>query len=792
MKYILKIVILIFLANNCIAQKYFSLNGIVIASGTNLPLAGVAIFVNDIKQEATTDSLGYFVLKITQNKFILGFKDRQNIDLNLDLYLTADTSIDFVMQSKTVLLDEVSIVAELQKNSHTILNDVENFSINSGRKTDIINIKEVAANKTINSSRQIYGRISGVNIIENDAAGIQLGIGTRGLNPNRITEFNARQNGYDIAADAFGYPESYYTPPTDFLQKIEIIRGAASLQYGPQFGGLLNFILLAPSEKKLSVSNKFTAGSFGFLSNNTIVSGTKKKLSFLLALNQKSAKGWRENSSYKNLNSLVIVNWKINSHFENSFQYTHMTYQMKQAGGLTDLQFAENAQQSFRQRNWFDAQWNILANDFTYKIDNNFKLNAKIFYMFSHRYSVGNLSAPNILDDQLDRDLQKDNYNNIGAEIRLIKSYKLFEKENTILAGFRIYNGKTKREQGFGDSLNDANFEFNNPESLEGSAFDFVSINYAFFTENIFRVTPNFSITPGVRIENLFTDAKGYYTVESKKELENKKNDRIFPLFGITVSNKVNTSLEFYGGIAQSYNAVNFNDIRVVNKNIVVDSNLKDVSGYNSELGARGNFRNLLFYDVNLFYLNYQDRIGLESKVDNQFNAYQFRTNIADSRSYGFETLVELDLLKLAAKKSDLGKLFFFQAFSFTNATYINTKDIFVLNNTVEYAPKTIYRSGLEYKHKNIKSSIQIAYTSSQYTDAGNSEASNTGINGIIPAYRVVDFTIEYSKKMWGLSFSCNNLLNQTYFTRRATGYPGPGILPSDPRSIFVGLEIKI
>ena len=190
--------------------------------------------------------------------------------------------------------------------------------------------------------------------------------------------------------------------------------------------------------------------------------------------------------------------------------------------------------------------------------------------------------------------------------------------------------------------------------------------------------------------------------------------------------------------------------------------------------------------------MNYQDRIGLESKVDNQFNAYQFRTNIADSRSYGFETLVELDLLKLAAKKSDLGKLFFFQAFSFTNATYINTKDIFVLNNTVEYAPKTIYRSGLEYKHKNIKSSIQIAYTSSQYTDAGNSEASNTGINGIIPAYRVVDFTIEYSKKMWGLSFSCNNLLNQTYFTRRATGYPGPGILPSDPRSIFVGLEIKI
>jgi Fe(3+) dicitrate transport protein len=30
------------------------------------------------------------------------------------------------------------------------------------------------------------------------------------------------------------------------------------------------------------------------------------------------------------------------------------------------------------------------------------------------------------------------------------------------------------------------------------------------------------------------------------------------------------------------------------------------------------------------------------------------------------------------------------------------------------------------------------------------------------------------------------------YFTRRATGYPGPGILPSDGRSYFMTLQIKI
>ena len=51
-----------------------------------------------------------------------------------------------------------------------------------------------------------------------------------------------------MSADALGYPESYYSPME--AEKIEIIRGAASIQYGPQFGGLVNFILHKGSEDK--------------------------------------------------------------------------------------------------------------------------------------------------------------------------------------------------------------------------------------------------------------------------------------------------------------------------------------------------------------------------------------------------------------------------------------------------------------------------------------------------------------------------------------------------------------
>ncbi len=71
-------------------------------------------------------------------------------------------------------------------------------------------MKDITANTATNNSRQIYSKIAGLNIFESDGgAGLQLSIGGRGLDPNRTSNFNTRQNGYDISADALGYPESY-------------------------------------------------------------------------------------------------------------------------------------------------------------------------------------------------------------------------------------------------------------------------------------------------------------------------------------------------------------------------------------------------------------------------------------------------------------------------------------------------------------------------------------------------------------------------------------------------------
>ena len=85
-----------------------------------------------------------------------------------------------------------------------------------------------------------------------------------------------------------------------------------------------------------------------------------------------------------------------------------------------------------------------------------------------------------------------------------------------------------------------------------------------------------------------------------------------------------------------------------------------------------------------------------------------------------------------------------------------------------------------------------IFICSKQYSDATNAEITPTAVDGAVPAYKVMDFSASYNWKWFTLSGSVNNVLNERYFTRRADGYPGPGILPSDPRGYYVTLQVKL
>ncbi len=789
-----------------IHAQSFSISGQVIDSLGGGGITGANIVIDSTNLGTITDSDGRFRIEaLAKGRYymtvsFLGMETRKQIfeiidrDVNLTIQL-ANTSIDL----------EGVVVAEEEEGSFGIsrLKAVEGVAIYAAKKNEVVLLKDVTANLAANNSRQVYARVAGLNIWESDGAGVQLGIGGRGLSPNRNSNFNTRQNGYDISADALGYPESYYTPPVEGIDRIEIVRGAASLQYGTQFGGMLNFKFKeGPIDDKIQLTSRNTVGSFDFFSSFNSLGGTVGKLNYYGFYQYKKSNGWRPNSSLDQHTAYLSARYQLSTKLSAKAEYTYMTYLAQQPGGLTDAQFASDPRQSNRERNWFHVDWNLWAVELEYRLSDQTRLNSRTFGLVGGRDALGNLERINLLDFGENRDFLSDDFNNWGNETRLIHKYTVFKQPAVFLVGLRYYDGLTKRRQGEGNDGSGPDFEYLSPDVLEGSDFELPSNNFALFAEHIFNLSPHFSLTPGVRFENLLTQANGYYRITTRDLAgnvltdevfdEDKSNQRSFVFFGLGASLKPIESVEIYGNFSQNYRAINFNDIRVNVGALVVDPELKDERGFNVDLGFRGNFSGFFNFDLSLFLLSYRDRIGtvLRTEPNPLFNnlvdrTFRFRTNVADARIHGAEVFAEINLVKLFNEQSTT-RFTIFTNFAFIDAKYTDSRENGIEGNEVELVPAINVKTGLSLSWKDLKAAWQFGYVGEHFSDASNAIRTASAIEGIIPAYQVMDLSVSYQYRAIHLAAGINNLANEFYFTRRATGYPGPGIIPSDGRSFYL------
>jgi Fe(3+) dicitrate transport protein len=782
----------------------FNISGKIALRQSREPIAMGIVALQGTKFQSQVQANGNFTLTaVPQGKYVLiAFAENaktyfQEIELNSDLFL------NIVLENLENEIEAITIQAEKERLlGLTRLQNVENFGIYESKKNEVIEIGNLTANFATNNARQIFSRITGLNIWESDQAGLQLGIGGRGLNPNRTSNFNVRQNGYDISADALGYPESYYTPPVEALERIEIVRGAASLQYGTQFGGMLNFKFKRGSEKKIELTSRQSVGSWGFWSTFNSAGGTIGKLNYYTYYLYKTGKGYRPNSAFNYHNFYTSLEYAFSEKFSATWQFTKMQYLAQQPGGLTDKNFEENPRQSLRERNWFAVDWNLFALLFTYKLNENSQINIRNFGLLAQRLALGNLERANVADFGKERTLIAGKFQNFGSEIRFLHHYKISKQKHTILLGTRIYRGNSTAQQGLGTNGSDANFAFINPDDVEDSNYRFPNANYSFFAENIFQINDKWSITPGIRYENIQTFAEGYYKryvkdgagniIVQDKISENLARKRGFVFAGVGISYKMKPQTEIYANFSQNYRAINFTDLRINNPNLRIDANIQDEKGFTADLGLRGKSYDFFNYEITLFYLSYKGKIGQVLRTDSVlFNDYRFRTNVSDARNVGIEAFGEISLLPLVGKENSAWKWAIFGNFAFIDARYIHTQESAIRNRKVEMVPPITLRLGNTLQYKNFSTTLQYAYTAEHFSDATNTRRTASAIEGIIPAYSVVDLSFSYTWRFLRAEFSVNNLLNEKYFTRRAEGYPGPGIIPADGRGFYGTLQVK-
>jgi Fe(3+) dicitrate transport protein len=709
--------------------------------------------------------------------------------------------------SKIKNMDSILIISILKKGTVQSLPSVKGTYIFAGKKTEVINLETMDVNRVDNNPRQLFSKIPGVFVYENDGTGNQVNISARGVDPHRSWEMNVRQNDVMTNSDLYGYPASHFNAPAESIERIEIVRGSGALQYGGQFGGMVNYITKeADSTKPISFETQNALGSYGLFNTYNAVGGKTGRVQYYAYANYRKSDGYRENSDYRYFAGHTHLQYAFTKALRVRLEYNYMNYVNHVNGGLTDAQFKEDPRQSTRTRNYYSPTIHVPSARVDYDVNRNLSLNFISSVILGSRNSVLFIALSTVSDtfntalgSYNPRQVDIDQYNSYANELRARQIYKFLGKTHTLVGGIRYINNNLIRQQ-LGKGTTGSDYDLTLTDPAWGRDLSFKTKNISFFAENLFQITSRLAFTAGLRFEDGGTRMNGtiknYEPNSVPLKIEHK-----FTLLGFGLEYQLGNQISLYANWSQAYRPVIFADIIPTTTLNKIDPSIKDAFGHNAEAGIKGRVENYLSFQVTLFNLLYKNRTGNVVLNDNNGNPYFFKTNTGTTRSNGVEVYAELQPIKwLTSYRSSL------QVSIFTSTSYIHgqyTKGSMVdggvnqdiSGNQIAAIPAWISRNGLQVKYKSFSSTFQWSYTGRSFSDPLNTIVPNSsGTVGIVPAYQLVDWncTWKYQHK-YNIQLLMNNILNKHYFTERPAFFPGPGgLYPSDGRSVIISFGLDI
>lgn len=698
--------------------------------------------------------------------------------------------------SDTIVIREVSIT--VKRETIERLPAVQGTYLWANKKSEVINLQNADANIAEKTPRQVFAKVPGIFVYDMDGTGNQTNISTRGLDPHRGWEFNIRADGIITNSDMYGYPASHFSLPLEAVGRIELVRGAGALQYGAQFGGMLNYKLKQPdTTRTFSLESVNSAGSYGLLSTYNAAGGKAGKLQYFAFYSKRVSDGYRDNGSSAYDGQGIALQYISSANFCIKAELLRSEYLYRIPGQLTDSMFRENPRQATRSRNYFNPEIYVPSLSADWKIGRNTRLSWAVSAVLGERRSVMFDKPANVVDaidpntlSYAQRQVDIDRFNSYTSELRLLHTYGLFGKNAVLAAGIQYFNNDLhRRQQGKGTTGDD--FDLTIDAGGWGRDLHFKTQNVAFFAENKIQLTSRFSISPGIRFESGKSDLSGRISYYDPEDLPNTI-EHLFPLLGINAGFDINRRQSLYAGWSQAYRPVIFKDIIPASVYERSDKNLEDAFGYNLELGWRGESGDFK-WDAGAFRLQYNNRLGNVS-LEEDGTFYILRTNIGNSATHGVELFGEYEI-----HLSDNLRCAIFNSTAWFHAEYhdasirVGNDNRNIDGNKVESVPQWISRSGLNFKYKDFSASLLYSYTAESFADPLNTaEPSANGAVGLVPAYSLLDFNASYRYSNLIFRLSVNNLTDEQYFTKRPTFYPGPGIWPSDGRSVVLTVGVKI
>ncbi|MCX6316379.1 MAG: TonB-dependent receptor [Bacteroidetes bacterium] len=701
--------------------------------------------------------------------------------------------------SKIHTLDSVMITSLAQHRIRPLPVTVGTFLF-SGKKSELIELSALPADIANKTGRQLFSKIPGMFVYDMDGAGNQINIASRGLDPHRGWEFNNRKDGIVTNSDMYGYPASHYSMPLESISRIELVRGTGSLQYGAQFGGMINYISkLGDTTRPFSFENISSTGSYGLVSTYNAAGGKSGAFSYYVYDYRKARKGFRDMEESRSSAQSVSLLYAPTAKLSVRAEWSRSMYVYRIPGPLTDAMFAVNPRQATRKRNYYSPDIHVPSITLNWQLSPATRMQFISSAVLGRRNSVL-FDKPSTVMDTINaatglynnRQVDIDRFNSYTYEARLLHQYQMMHHETVLVAGIQYMQNDLHRTQlGKGSTGDDYDLTLVDP--VWGRDLHFKTKNIALFAENKFQFTKKLSLTTGVRVEAGRTNMSGTIVYYPENQIPVTIHHR-FPLFGLNILYKWKKECEWYAGLSQSYRPMLFKDIIPGSLFEKVDPDIQDAKGYNAELGFRGRWK-WLSWDVNGFLLQYNNRFGTLVQTDNAGTFYTYRTNIGNSFTKGIEALLQADWTPAPKWMISV-----FSSTALADARYTSgeiksgNNNISIKGKKVESAPSVISRSGFTIRYYRLSISGLCSYTSATYADPLNTALpSASGSVGLVPAYSILDLNAGiHIMRGLDVRLSMNNLADKRYFTKRPAFYPGPGVWTSDGRNCTATVSIKL
>lgn len=668
-------------------------------------------------------------------------------------------------------LDALVIVGE-SESDETIQNlwlpAVSGAQIYSGKKTQVIDLDDLPR-IVGNNYRQAL--IKSPSLLLSEESSPLVSIGYRGLNPHRAQFTQMLRDGLPIHADQLGYPEAYYTPPLDTVDRIEFLHGGAALQFGPQPGGSLNYITHRPrTDKEFSLRTQHVVGSDDLYSTFTSADGTVGKLGYYTYFNHRETDGFRSaNSAYDLDTGSVKLLYSMDNGGKliftvDSYEETH-----GEPGGLTRANFFAGDLTATRLFDNLTIERDSATLTYEIAPTSESFFTSSIWWTdytrFSTRQRGGGFGTVPAGPDAGTNSIENQEFHTLGWDTRYRQNWGS-ESQHTFSTGLQLYYTDSPRQDFRGVTPNATTGALRNQSERE--------ILYApVFAENRFKFG-NFSITPGVRMENIWQDVREVVNVTKTALLQplgSKSDHTTVLLGGLGLEYELPNETSIYGNVSQSYRPMIFTEAVPTGAGTIVNNDLEEGKSIEYELGIKSRPNEWLNFDTSIFLLQFTDQIGTVAPT---------LQNVGDSQHLGIDIYASIDLLTLAnGQKTEHALEWFFSA-TFLDAEFV---DGLADGNTPQYAPDHTIRSGLIYRHEERGTiSLSSTYVDDYFADDGNTA------NFQVPNYNVWDLTAEIKvHKNVSLIAGINNLFDQQYFTR----VRNDGIDPSNGRNYYVGASFE-